>query len=74
MKLSKQALDAISKNTRIKNLLALALDCSGYTIERYISANNDNLTKVAAIRIIRNETGLTEEDILESEVAATPQK
>lgn len=69
MKLTKQALEAISKNVRIKNLLALALDCSVTTITRYIDANSDNLTKAAALKVVKDETGLSEDEILEVEAA-----
>jgi hypothetical protein len=48
----------------IKSKLALALDCSEGTINRYIRENDDNLTKAAALEVMRNETGLTDEEIL----------
>ena len=67
MKLKQAAIDRIKVNTRIKNLLALALDRSVYTVTRWIEDNDDNLTKAAALKIIREETGLSDEDILEME-------
>lgn len=48
--------------------LSDALDSSEQTIYRYISDNSDNLTKAAALKVIREETGLTDDQILESEV------
>jgi hypothetical protein len=53
--------------TRAKNRLALVMDCSVHTIERWISDNEDNgsLTKTKAVQIIGEETGLPEADILE---------
>lgn len=67
MKLSKPALQAIYEHSpAIKNQLALALNCSEGTINRYIRDNDDNLTKAAALKIIQELTGLTMEKILES--------
>jgi hypothetical protein len=64
MKLTEVALTAIDKQA-IKSKLALALECSENTINRYIRTNDDNLTKAAALKVIRQETGLSDEDILE---------
>jgi hypothetical protein len=65
MALTTKALTAINnKTTRPK--LALALDVSEQTIIRYIAANSDDLTKAAALAVIRTETGLTDDEILES--------
>ncbi len=52
--------------TRAKNKLALEMDCSVHTIERWISDNepNGNLTKSKAIQIIGEETGLHPDEIL----------
>jgi hypothetical protein len=51
----------------IINKLAVAIDVSEPTVYRYINDNDDNLTKAAAIRVIREETGLTDLEILEQE-------
>lgn len=67
MRLSNKALELIRGNVRTKNLLALTLDCSVFTIGRYLDSNNDNLTKAAALKIIREETGLADSEILEEE-------
>jgi hypothetical protein len=66
MRLTKKARKAIDKQpTRL--LLALALGCSVDTIKRYIKdVNNDDLTKAAAMKVIREETGLKDDQILES--------
>jgi hypothetical protein len=70
MKLTKIALEAIAKySPGIKSKLALALSCSEGSINRYIRENDDNLTKAAALAVIRNETGLSEDEILEKESA-----
>lgn len=44
--------------------LAEAISTSEPTIYRYINNNDDNLTKAAALEIIREETGLTDAEIL----------
>lgn len=65
MKLTKTALEAVKDSTRCKTRLALALDCSVFTIDRYIGTNSDNLTKAAALEVIQEETGLSDEQILD---------
>lgn len=65
MNLAKTTLKAIdNKNTRLR--LAMALNVTEQTIIKYISVNHENLTKAAAMQVIKNETGLTEDEILES--------
>lgn len=54
--------------TRLK--IAVALGVSEQTIIRYISENHENLTKAAALKIIRDETGLADSQIL-NEAKAT---
>lgn len=60
--------DAISKITvRTKNRLALELDCSVPTIERWMNQNLDNgdLTKTRSLEIISEETGIPIAEILQ---------
>lgn len=72
MKLSRIALLAIrGACPGIVGRLAKAIEVSDPTVYRYISDNDDNLTKAAALAVIREETGLTDSEILvdsESEV------
>jgi protein involved in sex pheromone biosynthesis len=72
MKLSKVALQKIRSDQRIKTLLALALGRSAQSVYYYIKRNDDELTKAAALAVIKKETGLSENEILETgeEVAA----
>lgn len=65
MRLKAIAIKSIT--TRTKNRLALELDCSVHTVERWITDNEDNgnLTKSKSIEIISEETGLKESEILE---------
>ncbi|HZE85245.1 MAG TPA: hypothetical protein VE035_13115 [Puia sp.] len=68
MRLTNVALEAIRLHSPgIKSKLALALHCSEGSINRYIRENDDNLTKAAALEVIRQETGLSAEEILEKE-------
>lgn len=68
MKLTKNAISAIKSNKRVRARLQLELDKSEFTIARYLINNEDNglLTTVAALSIIRQETGLTDSQILET--------
>ena len=65
MKLSQKALSAINKPT-IRRRLMDVLDCTEFTISRYIQKNSDNLTKAASMQVIREVTGLADEEILEA--------
>ena len=67
MKLTTKAIDLIKASTRLKNRLALELEVSGYSVERWIKENNDNdnLTKAQALEIIGEETGLNQSEILD---------
>lgn len=67
MKLTKTALKKINTQTgRLK--LALALNCTERWISKCIENNRDNgpLTTMAAIQVIKSETGLREVEILEA--------
>lgn len=68
MRLSRIAILAIKgASPGIVEKLAEAIDVSEPTIYRYINDNDDNLTKAAALAIIREEIGLSDEQILEVE-------
>lgn len=67
--LTKTALKKINNvSTRLK--IATALGVSEQTVIRYISENHENLTKAAALKVIRDETKLTDNQILKDEVNA----
>jgi len=70
MKLSQQALKAIN-NAVTRRRLMDALGCTEFTIARYIQKNSDNLTKAASMKIIREVTGLSDNEILEDSVSST---
>lgn len=63
--LSGKAIEEVKKNTRLKTRLALAMDVSVYTIDRWLKDNSDDLTKAASLQVIKEETGLDDSEILE---------
>jgi len=71
MKLSRIALMAIKGACPgIVDKLSDAGLGSRITIYRYIRTNDDNLTKAVALKIIREATGLSDEQILEDEAVS----
>ena len=71
MKLSQKALKAIN-NPATRRRLMDVLGCTEFTIARYIQKNSDNLTKAAAMQVIREVSGLTDAEILEIDVINKP--
>ncbi|OQP43610.1 hypothetical protein A4H97_33840 [Niastella yeongjuensis] len=67
MKLSQKALKAINNPVTRRRLMD-GLDCTEFTISRYIQKNSDNLTKAAAMQVIREVTGWPDNEILEEAV------
>lgn len=68
MKLSHLALLAIrGSKGRIVEKLAKAIGASEFSTYKYVRDNNILLTTAAALKVIREETGLTDEQILEVE-------
>jgi hypothetical protein len=65
MRLTDKAKAAASTNTRLKNLLALEFNRSVFTIQKWIAEGNIILTTPSATAIIKEETGLTDQEILE---------
>jgi predicted transcriptional regulator len=67
MKLSKAAILTLrGMDNEKKKELADLLGVHEKTVYRYINENDDNLTKAASLKFIRNETGLSDSEILES--------
>lgn len=71
MRLTGKAKDAINGNTRLKNRLALEFDCSVFTIKRWLDEGEVRLTAPSSTIIIKEETGLTDAEILEESEPAT---
>lgn len=68
MRLSAIAIQKIN-NTPTRLRLALLLGCTERWISNLIKANEENgdLTKAGSVKLIQEETGLRDEEILESE-------
>jgi hypothetical protein len=64
MKLTQKALKAINTPITRRRLMDV-LGCTEFTIARYIQKNSDNLTKAAALQVIREATGMPDSEILE---------
>lgn len=65
MKLSIAAILALRGSDRkSKEKLADSLGVSVSTVNRYLAENDDNLTKAAALQVIRGITGLPDQEIL----------
>lgn len=69
MELTSKALQIIKDSQRLKSLLALANDCSESTVNRWLATNDPMLTTAASLKVIREETGLTDKQILTQEPA-----
>ena len=70
MRLSKVAIMALKgSDSNFKEKLAVELGVSPQTLYRYIAIadKDDTLTKAGALELIRSETGLSDEFILEKE-------
>jgi len=67
MKLSKTAIKKIKRETRQK--LAIALGFSEYWVSRLVEKNKKNgpLTTPNALTVLREETGLTDAEILDTD-------
>lgn len=64
VKIKKEVLKTIN-TPQTRRLLMDALKVTEFTIARYIQKNSDNLTKAAALQVIRTVTGLLNAEILE---------
>lgn len=67
MKLTKIAILAIKGLDDFVKKVAVDQVVSKQTVYRWIADNDDTLTKASILKIIRQETGLTDEQILEKE-------
>lgn len=68
MKLSNIAILAVrGTDTEFKKGLAKAMDVSEQTMYKYLVSNDPNLTRAAALEMIREKTGLLDNILLERE-------
>lgn len=66
MKIKQEVLKRLDSHKGL-GLIMITLDCSHSAAREYVKNNSDNLTKAAMVRAIREEYGITDEDILEEE-------
>ena len=64
MKVTNKILKMLTTNAELRMKVALSLGISEQGIIKLVKHNSSNLTKIAAIRELVKETGLTEDQIL----------
>lgn len=64
MKIKDSVLKRLDNNKGLA-LIMLGCGCSHSAARDYVKYNSDNLTKAAMLKILREEFGLTDEEILE---------
>lgn len=67
--ISEKAAQSISSNQVVIGRLMALFNKSSFTINRWIAAKNAYLTTPGAVEIIRQETGLSEGEILEKAIS-----
>jgi hypothetical protein len=69
MKLSEQAIDAMPTGSKLRKRLSYELNVDRTTIDRWVEKNEEDgdLTRITALNIISEETGLAMDEILISE-------
>lgn len=65
MKIRKIVLMAIKGNKDLRRRIKEVLDISEPTLYRLLTENDDDLTKAAALKVIREDLNLTDSEILE---------
>ena len=68
--LTEKALKAITSNETLKGRIATACNRSVYTIIRWVQDKDVMLTTAAVLQLIREETGMSDEEILIQEPAS----
>lgn len=63
MRLTETAIEVI-REPQLRLKIAQALGVTEQTVIRYISDNHENLTKAASLKVIKNNTDLTDDEIL----------
>lgn len=73
MAIKQSVLSDIKKNTQLKSKIALATNRSIYTVELWVKNNDESLTLASALRVIREELGIGDDQILEEVSESTQQ-
>jgi hypothetical protein len=71
MIVSDKAIELIKGNNKLMGRLMIAFDRGQNTIENWMASKDIRLTTPTAVQILKEETGLTEEEILEEGEPAT---
>lgn len=69
MVITDKAIEAIKGNNKLVARLMISFDRTQNTIENWMNSKDVRLTTANAVQIIKEETGLSYEDILEKEVS-----
>lgn len=67
--IQQNVIDLLRKSKIAKAKLQIALDKAPPTIQRYLDDNDVMLTTHAALKVIKEEFGLKEEEIIETQTA-----
>jgi len=65
IRLTNDAIEAVKKSLPAKNRLQFELQKSYLTIQRWLKENNPALTTAHALKIISEETGMDQSDLLQ---------
>ena len=69
MNLTNAVFETLEKDRELRLKLSLALNIREASVDRSIRARSDVFTKMAAVRVIIEHTGLSESEIFESSKA-----
>lgn len=67
--LSDRVRNLLRSNTNIKQLIADAIGVDYFTVHRWIKKNDPKITQAAGMKVIREQTGLTDDLILTNHAA-----
>jgi hypothetical protein len=74
MTIADKAIECIKGNNKLMGRLMIAFDRGQNTIENWMASKDIRLTTPTAVQIIREETGLQDEEILEEDKQTEPAK
>lgn len=63
MQITKEAIRQAQLSQRCRNRLALEMDVSSRTVDRWLEKNDESLTIDKAVQIIHEETGIPKNEI-----------
>jgi hypothetical protein len=74
MTVTDKAIEGIKGNNKLMGRLMIAFDRGQNTIENWMASKDIRLTTPTAVQIIKEETGLCDEEILEEDKQTEPAK